>query len=131
MDINFSATSENNVVFRYFKGISRMDSLTSMYLDGPQNNVFIDLFDSFNFFNEAKRMRSGFKMRRFNLKAVHYLGDWRAEFGITMYPYMNLSQAIPKYEVTADISFIVQWKPITEIKTNLEYKGETDRWYKR
>jgi hypothetical protein len=130
MDINLSATSENNVIFRYFKGLG-MDS-TSMYMDGPQNNVLVDLFDSFNFFNESKRMRSGFKMRRFDLKAVHYLGDWRAEFGITMYPYLkNSPPDIPKYQVAADISFLVQWKPISEIKTNFEYKGETDRWYKR
>jgi lipopolysaccharide assembly outer membrane protein LptD (OstA) len=128
MDINLSATSENNVVFRYFKGLG-MNSMTSMYMDAPQNNVFIDFFDSLNFFYETKRMRTGFKMRRFNLKATHYLGDWRAEFGIEMYPYFK--QEDRKYQVAADISFIVQWKPISEIKTNLEYKGETDKWYKR
>jgi hypothetical protein len=131
MDINLSATSENNVVFRYFKGMPGMDSLTSMYVDGPQNNIFVDLFDSLNFFNESKRMRTGFKMKKFDLKTIHYLGDWRAEFGITMYPYLNSSQAIPKYEVAADISFVVQWKPISEIKTHLEYKGKEDSWYKR
>jgi hypothetical protein len=130
LDINISATSENNVVFRYFKGMPGMGSFTSMYVDGPQNNVFVDLFDSFNFFNDSKRMRTGFKMRRFELKAIHYLGDWRAEFGVRMYPYLNTTQAVPKYEVAADISFVVQWKPISEIKTNIEYKSETDRWYK-
>jgi hypothetical protein len=129
MDINLSATSENNVIFRYFKGLG-MDS-TSMYMDGPQNNVLVDLFDSFNFFDETKRMRSGFKMRRFDLKLIHYLGDWKAEFSINMYPYLNNSQAIPRYEVASDISFVVQWKPISEIKTDLVYKGETDRWSKR
>jgi hypothetical protein len=131
MDINLSASSENNVVFRYLKGVPGMGSLTSMYIDGPQNNLLVDLLDSFNFFDRSKRFRSGFKMKRFDLKAIHYLGDWKAEFGITMYPYLNTSQKIPRYEVTADVSFIVQWKPISEIKTNIEYKGETDRWIKK
>ena len=130
MDLKLSATSENNVVFRYFKNFPGMNRLTSMYLDGPQNNVFVDLLDSFNFFNESKRMRSGFKMKRFDLRAVHYLGDWTAEFGITMYPYMNNTYDIPRYEVTSDITFLVQWKPITEIKTDLKYEGEYDRWTK-
>jgi len=130
IDLKLSATSENNVIFRYLKNFPGMDSLTSMYMDGPQNNVFVDLFDSLNFFNESKRMRSGFKMKRFDLRAVHYLGDWTAEFGITMYPYMNNTHSIPRYEVTSDISFLVQWKPITEIKTDLKYEGQYDRWTK-
>jgi len=131
MDINLSAASENNVVFRYLKGVPGMSSLTSMYMDGPQNNLIVDLFDSFNFFDRSKRFRSGFKMKKFDLKIIHYLGDWTAELGVTMYPYLNTSQEIPRYEVTADVSFIVQWKPISEIKTHIEYKGETDRWTKK
>jgi len=131
MDINLSAASENKVVFRYLKGVTGMSSLTSMYMDGPQNNLFVDLFDSFNFFDQSKRFRSGFKMKKFDLKVTHYLGDWKAELGVTMYPYLNTSREIPKYEVTADVSFIIQWKPISEIKTNIEYKGETDRWLKK
>jgi hypothetical protein len=130
MDINLSATSENNVIFRYFKGLG-MKSLTSMYIDGPQNNIFIDFFDSLNFFNETKRMRTGFKMKKFDLKLIHHLGDWRAEFSIGMYPYRNDSGEIPRYQVATDITFLVQWKPISEIKTHLEYKGETEKWSKR
>ena len=129
MDIELSAVSENNVIFRYFKGISIFDHLTSMYEDGPQNNPFIDLLDSFNFFNKTKRMRSGFKMRSFGFKAIHYLGDWRAELGVNMYPNIFVSQAVPKH-ITTNISFIVQWKPISEIKTNFGYDGETDKWGK-
>jgi len=131
MDINLSATSENNVVFRYLKGVPGMDSFTSMYIDGPQNNLFVDLLDSFNFFDNSKRFRSGFKMKKFDLKLIHYLGDWKAELGVTMYPFLNTSQQIPRYEVTADVSFIVQWRPISEIKTHIEYKGETDRWTRK
>ena len=128
MDIRLAATSENAVIWRYFKDVPGMQRLTSMYADGPQNNLLMDLLDSFNFFNLSKRQRSGFKMKRFDLGIIHYLGDWRAEFGVTMYPYMNITHAIPRYEVTSDINFLVQWRPITEIKTDVQYRGELDRW---
>jgi hypothetical protein len=131
LELRLSATSENNVIFRYFKNVPGMGNLTSMYMTGPQNNVLIDLVDSFNFFDESKRQRSGFKLRRFNLAAIHYLGDWTAELGISMYPYLNTAPSIPKHEVTADVTFLVQWKPITEIKTDIRYEGEFDRWTRR
>jgi hypothetical protein len=86
LDLSLSATSENAVIFRYFKNFPGMEDLTVMYIDGPQNNVFRDLIDSFNFFDESKRKRSGFKMKRFNLRAEHFLGDWTATFEIAMFP---------------------------------------------
>jgi lipopolysaccharide assembly outer membrane protein LptD (OstA) len=127
--VEFSATAENNVIWRYFKGISAMDSLTYMYPEGPQNNVFFDLIDSFNFMNDSARRRSGFKMRRFDLKLIHFLGDWSAEFSVNMYPFLNeISGRTPRYEITTDFTFLVQWKPITEIKTNISREGRYDRW---
>jgi len=131
MDLSISATSENAVIFRYFKGISSMKDLTAMYIDGDQNNFFVDLFDSFNFSDESKRQRSGFKMKSFNLTAIHYLGDWKAEFGLRMSPYLNNDLAIPKYEINTEISFLVQWTAITEIKTDLNYEKRTEKWIKR
>jgi hypothetical protein len=128
MELKFSAISENNVIWRYFKNMPGMADLTSMYVDGPQNNVFIDLFDSFNFFNIQKRQMSGFKLKKLELTITHYLGDWRAELGVSIYPYSNTASGVQKYEVTSDISFTVQWKPISEIKTGIGYNGETDRW---
>ena len=126
LELNFSATSQNSVIFRYFKGVSGMEDLTSMYADGDQNNLFIDLFDSFNFFDESKRHRTGFKLSRLNFSAVHLLGDWKAELTIDMFPHLN--SAVQKYEIKADISFLVQWAPISEIKSDIRYEGTYDRW---
>ncbi|MDR0323629.1 MAG: hypothetical protein LBI12_04185, partial [Treponema sp.] len=128
MDIKLSATSANAVIWRYFKGVPGMGNLTSMYMDGPQNNVFTDLFDSFNFSNNTVRSRSGFKMKSFNLDIIHYLGDWRAEFGIAMKP--NTSNTASGNRITTDINFLVQWIPISEIKTNPTYDGALDRWFR-
>jgi hypothetical protein len=108
-----------------------MKNLTAMYPDGPQNNLFIDLFDSFKFWNASKRQSSGFKMKKFDFNLIHYLGDWRADLGVSMYPYLNRSSNVPRYQISTDVSFIVQWKPISEIKTHIEYNSEKDKWVKK
>jgi len=131
MDIKLSATSENVVIFRYFKNFPGMKKLTAMYPEGPQNNVFVDLFDSFKFWNESKRKRSGFKMKKYDLNLIHYLGDWRADLGISMYPNLNTKFEIPQYQIYSDVSFIIQWRPISEIKTHIEYNSENDKWVRK
>jgi lipopolysaccharide assembly outer membrane protein LptD (OstA) len=130
LDLNIAATSQNAVIFRYFKGVPGMEELTSMYTEGEQNNLFVDLFDSFNFFDESKRRRSGFKMNSFKLDLNHHLGDWTATFGINMYPYQKPAAAgeIPEINIVSDFSFLVIWKPITEIKTDIKYYGKTENW---
>ena len=128
LDLTMSATSNNQVIWRYFKDVPGMEELTFMYIDGPQNNIFTDLMDSFNFFDITKRERSGFKMQRFSMNAVHHLGDWTATLGISMYPYQDTSLFPPKFVITSDISFLVSWKPITEIKSDVRYDGRTEKW---
>jgi len=128
LDLSFRATSENAAVFRYFKDVPGMGNLTSMYTDGDQNNLFIDLLDSFNFANEDKRRRSGFKMKTFNLTATHHLGDWRAILNIAMSPYLNDKSYPARYEINADISFMVQWYVISEIKSDINYETRTEKW---
>ncbi|MDR1868587.1 MAG: LPS-assembly protein LptD [Treponema sp.] len=130
LDLTLSATSENTVVFRYFKGMPGMEDLTAMYIDGDQNNIFIDLFDSFNFGDDTKRQRSGFKIKSLNLTAVHHLGDWTAELGLSVAPYLNNNVNPAKYELNTELSFLVQWSAITEIKTDLRYEKRTEKWTK-
>jgi hypothetical protein len=133
LDVTLSATSQNSVIFRYFKNVPGMEDLTFMYPAGDQNNIFIDLFDSFNFFDETKRKRSGFKMQRFKLTLDHLLGDWTASFEISMYPYTRPASLgeIPTINVVSDISFFVKWKPITEIKSEIKYDATKDRWTRK
>jgi len=133
MELKISATSQNAVIFRYFKGVQGMEELTAMYKEGEQNNVFTDLVDSFNFFNEKKRKESGFKMRTFNLALDHLLGDWTATFKIDMYPYQRPAKTgeIPTINIVSDISFFLQWKPIMEIKSDISYDGKNDKWTRK
>jgi hypothetical protein len=130
LDLTLSATSDNAVVFRYFKNVPGMEDKTKMYMDGPQNNLFTDIIDSFNFSDETKRQRSGFKMKRFNFNAVHHLGDWDASLDVSMSPYLDSTSFPPKYDINAIVSFIVKWSSISEIKTDLKYEKRLEKWTK-
>ncbi|MCL2765371.1 MAG: LPS-assembly protein LptD [Treponema sp.] len=122
------AVTQNAVIWRYFKNVPGMEAFTFMYREGPQNNIFTDLIDSFNFFDESKRRRTGFKMHRFELSAIHFLGDWTAELQVNLYPYLNQRLNPMKYEITTDVSFLVKWIPISEIKSHVNYHGRHERW---
>jgi len=128
LDLTLSAKSDNSVIFRYFKNIPGMEDLTKMYAQGPQNNLFTDLFDSFNFSDDEKRKRSGFKMQSFNLDIKHYLGDWTAEFKLNMYPYQRTNAGAVSISIISDITFLVTWTPITEIKSDIFYDGKNEKW---
>ncbi|MDR2966199.1 MAG: LPS-assembly protein LptD [Treponema sp.] len=131
LDITLSATSNNSVIMRYFKNVPGMEEYTFMYegLHDRQYNMFTDLIDSFDFFDESKRQRTGFKMRSFSIGAIHHLGDWEAKLEVDVYPHLNQTNPVlPRWEVTTDISFVVKWTPISELKSDFSYDGKQDRW---
>jgi hypothetical protein len=87
--------------------------------------LFVDLFNSFRFDSEQLRRESGFKLKSFNLALTHYLGDWTAKFGITLSPYLDTTTPNrPQYKFNNEISILVQWIPITEVKTDVYYNKE-------
>lgn len=117
LDIELSSTSSNSVIYRYFQELD----LPLFPLDigdaQGETNFFIDLFNSFRFDDESLRRSSGFKLKSFKLKLIHHLGDWDASLGITLTPYLDTNTKY--YKFNNEISFLVQWIPITEIKTEL------------
>jgi hypothetical protein len=120
-DVTFSATSENPLVFWYVKDWGIFD-LPSSLSKGEQRNLFKDLIDSFRFDDDKLRRNSGFKLKAFNLNINHHLGDWNAILGMTLSPYLD--QTSREYKFNNTFSFIVQWVPITEIKTDINYDKE-------
>jgi hypothetical protein len=85
-----------------------------------ETNIFTDLINSFRFDNVALREASGFKLKSFTLNATHHMGDWTAKFGMTLSPEL-VTGSIPHYKFNTLISFLVQWIPIPEIKTDVQY----------
>jgi lipopolysaccharide assembly outer membrane protein LptD (OstA) len=125
LDLSLSTSSDNTVIYRYFKKLPFFD-IPDDLPSGEQDNFFIDLFKSFRFDDEAKRRSSGFKLRSFNLSATHHLGYWKATLGVTLSPYLDSTGGIPTYKFNNEISFVVQWIPISEIKSDLRYTK--DEW---
>jgi hypothetical protein len=120
IDFSFNTTSENAVVFRYIQDLPFFDLPEEL---PGEKNFLIDLLNSFRFDDADLRKRSGFKLKTFRLALTHYLGDWTAKLGVTLSPYLD--QANRVYKFNNEVSFIVQWTPITEIKTDLTYDKET------
>jgi hypothetical protein len=126
LDLSLSVTSENTYIYRYFKDLPGFGIPVEMP-EGEQNNFLLDLMNSFRFDDEERRKSSGFKLKSFGLNAVHHLGDWDATLGITLSQILERPTiGTPYYKFNTEISFLVQWIPISEIKT--EMKFEKDEW---
>ena len=119
LDLALSANSENAMIYRYFRDLPFFADAPIEIQDGPQNNFFLDLFDSFRFDDDKLRERSGFKMKNFRIAAIHYLGDWKAELNWSMAPYRPPGSR--QFEINNEVSFLLQWIPISEIKSDISY----------
>jgi len=121
LDVDLSTSSENAVVFKYFQGLPFFNMPVQLY-QGQENNLFVDLFNSFRLDDDNLRRQSGFKMKTLNLSLIHHLGDWNAKLSMKMTPY--LPQGSREYKFDNEISFLVQWVPIGEIRTQIDYVKE-------
>ena len=119
MDVTFSVVSENNMMFQYFQHLPFFNLSETLYVDREQN-ILTDLFNSFRFDNNYLRRSSGFKLRSLNFGLIHYMGDWNATLSISTSPYLDRSSFPYSYRFASDISFLIQWIPIGEIKTQIE-----------
>ncbi|MDR3302830.1 MAG: LPS-assembly protein LptD [Treponema sp.] len=122
-DFTMSSTSENREMYRYFHGMDL--PFFHLPIDTPEakeNNFFLDLVNSFRFDDDDRRRRSGFKLKTFAFKLVHHLGDWDATLAITLSPYQDTVTRM--YKFNNEVSFLIQWIPITEIKSEFYYNKE-------
>ncbi|GHU84971.1 hypothetical protein FACS189473_3370 [Spirochaetia bacterium] len=116
LDLTFGSRSTNTALFRYVQDWFDLD----VELPG-EKNLFIDLFNSFRFDREDLRRSSGFKLTGFNMKLTHHLGDWDASLSLDLSSQLKVAER--RYEFTTAVSFLVQWTPISEIKTDI-YKDK-------
>ncbi|MCL2318547.1 MAG: LPS-assembly protein LptD, partial [Treponema sp.] len=125
LDLTFSTRSENGVMYRYFQKWPLFRSPPSGFPDlyaGYETNFFKDLFNSFRFDNADIRRKSGFKLRSLDLSLTHYLGSWVATLTMSTQPY--LAPGSRTYKFTNNISFLIQWNPIGEIKAQIDYNQD-------
>jgi hypothetical protein len=118
MDITLGATSNNASIYRYFRDWGIFSVPDDLPVIG-ETNMLTDLFNSFRFDDERLRQNSGFKLKSFNLSLLHHLGDWNAKLDVTLSPYLDTKTIPQEYKFNTEISFVVQWLPISEIKTEV------------
>ena len=69
-------------------------------------------------FDNNDRKESGFKLKSLNFELTHYLHDWTI-LRTSIKPELKEEGNTYRYEFTPIISFIVQWKPVSDIKTTV------------
>jgi hypothetical protein len=116
IDITLGTTSGNAVMYRYFRNLPFFDIPDGLPIIG-ETNIFKDLLNSFRFDDESLRRSSGFKLKSFKLSLLHHLGDWNAKLDMTMSPYLPTGGR--EYRFNTEVSFVVQWLPISEIKSEI------------
>ncbi|WP_010259237.1 LPS-assembly protein LptD [Treponema primitia] len=116
IDITLGTTSGNGVIFRYFRDFPIFDVPDGLPMVG-ETNIFTDFVNSFRFDDDELRRSSGFKLKSFKLSLLHHLGDWNAKLDMTLSPYLPTGER--EYNFNTEISFIVQWLPISEIKSEI------------
>lgn len=115
LDISFSSNSRNDVIARYFQSFIALPAPL-----GGETNMLVDLFKSFNFSNLQDRTESGFKLKSLNVTLTHYLHDWTMNFTTSVSPVLNTTSSVYRYDFVPTVVFLVQWKPISDIKTTVK-----------
>ncbi|MCL2602153.1 MAG: LPS-assembly protein LptD [Treponema sp.] len=127
LELEFRATAENAVLYRYFQNIPFFAKPpVDLWPGAYETNFFVDLLNSFRFDSDELRQRSGFKLRSINVTLTHFLGDWNARLTISSFPVLERNPGSqPTYEFQNEITFLIQWVPIAEIRTQIDYTDKT------
>ena len=119
LDLNFESKSVNRASYRYLPGYSDQLGLSEL-------SIFTDLFKSFNFFNENDRLESNFNIEYLSISAVHHLSDWDLSVKYSGQPVLITNTDNSKeYRMQSEFSVFVSWKPVPEIKNNINYSDKT------
>ena len=116
LEITFSATSRNSVLYWYFH--NEEGDLYSEW-GGFPGNIFKDLIDSFRFDDESKRQNSGFKLKSLNMTVSHNLHDWKANMTMKFEPRIITENGKKRYDFKPYITIGVVWNPMESMKTTI------------
>ena len=114
LNITFSATSRNSVLYRYFQTM-----LGHQGRIPGEENIFLDLFDSFRFDNEDLRKASGFKLKSLNLSITHELHDWDFSMILKFEPRLVTENGRKYYDYNPYFTLGITWRPMSSMKTTI------------
>ena len=113
-NISFSTTSRNSVIYRYCQSMFGADGR----IPGEQN-MFVDLWNSFRFDDVEKRKASGFKLKSLNLEIDHELHDWDFSMSMKFEPRLVTKNGLKYYDYNPYISLGIFWRPMSSMKTQI------------
>jgi hypothetical protein len=70
------------------------------------------------------RTNSGFKLKSFNFQATHHLGDWDVILSVKIARERPADSNV--FQFDRQVSFVIQWLPISELKTEISFDGTND-----
>jgi hypothetical protein len=95
-------------------------------------NGFVDLTRSFNFFDIEDRRASDFNLKRVDIEAVHYLGDWVLTFEYSGLPeQVEGADGRDRFEWRREFAIFLEWVPIPELNTDVQVTDEEGVTYGR
>lgn len=118
LDLSLSSTSRNSALWRYYPGFFEIP------IDVKAVDPIADLLDSFNFFDEAARRRSLFKLKSLSLTATHKLKDWDLGLTFSASPVLayDAVKGINDYQFKKSFTVTLSWRAVSQIKST--YKSE-------
>ena len=119
LDVSFSATTRNSVIYRYVQKAFG----TPGRVPGEEN-IFKDLMNSFAFHDETKRKASGFKIKSLDVDINHHLHDWKFQYKLKMEPRLITDTVTgrKRYDFNPLIQLGIVWNPMDSIKANITDK---------
>lgn len=119
LDLTFSSTSRNSVLYWYFH-----NEPGDFYNEGGvfPFNMFVDLFNSFRFDNNALRENSGFKLKSLNMTLSHDLHDWKLSMSLKIEPRVVTENGKKIYDFSPYFTIGVVWNSMDSIKTTVTDK---------
>lgn len=119
-NITFSSNSKNSVLYRYVQSF-----LGHKGLIRGEENIFIDLLNSFAFGNTEKRQSSGFKLKSLNMTMSHELHDWTFNMTMKISPRLVIDGSNKYYDFSPYISIGIVWNPMQSMKTTIIREAES------
>ena len=111
VNFTFSASTRNSVIYRYFGN--------DIGLAGEEN-MFVDLANSFRFDNEELRKSSGFKLKSLNFSLTHELHDWDFNATFKIEPRLLTDDKNQKYyDFNPYMTINITWRPMGAMKTEI------------
>ncbi|MCR4713074.1 MAG: hypothetical protein K5751_01680 [Treponemataceae bacterium] len=114
IDMSFSASSRNASVFKYVQWLSDI----GVEVPG-EKNIFVDLFNSFAFWNEDLRKKSAFKLQTLSVKLSHELHDWKFSAELSVSPRLVKDQRPYYFDFEPYFKLSIVWKPLSSMTTTI------------